>query len=136
MLVFFSVFVFPIRLSINCICILSRLWLYNIAHGIDHEPVTVRLIPKSIGCSKNFPGKTALATKKNVEHWMRELTSELVVRLTEDQENVCRCSVFVKFRLDMENIMKISNSETFNFVFFFLEQTSGSASYSIDCSRY
>lgn len=73
-----------------CMCAsgFSRLWLYNIAHGIDHEPVTVRLIPKSIGCSKNFPGKTALGTKKNVEHWMRELTSELVVRLTEDQENV------------------------------------------------
>ncbi|XP_026291635.1 DNA polymerase eta [Frankliniella occidentalis] len=63
----------------------NGLWLYNIAHGIDHEPVTVRLIAKSIGCSKNFPGRTALSTKKNVEYWMHNLISELVVRLTEDQ---------------------------------------------------
>ncbi|KAK3930933.1 DNA polymerase eta [Frankliniella fusca] len=63
----------------------NGLWLYNLAHGIDHEPVTVRLIAKSIGCSKNFPGRTALTTKKNVEHWMQNLITELVVRLTEDQ---------------------------------------------------
>ncbi|XP_034251557.1 DNA polymerase eta [Thrips palmi] len=63
----------------------NGLWLYNIAHGIDHEPVTKRLIAKSIGCSKNFPGRTALAARQKVEHWMRELTTELVVRLTEDQ---------------------------------------------------
>lgn len=63
----------------------NGLWLYNIAHGIDHEPVTKRLIPKSIGCSKNFPGRTALGTKQKIEHWIRELTTEMVVRLTEDQ---------------------------------------------------
>ncbi|KAJ1530973.1 hypothetical protein ONE63_005809 [Megalurothrips usitatus] len=63
----------------------NGLWLYNMAHGIDHEPVTVRLIPKSIGCSKNFPGRTALALQKNVDYWMLQLTTELVVRLSEDQ---------------------------------------------------
>ena len=53
-------------------------WLYNIARGIDNEPVTNRLVCKSIGSSKNFPGKQAIVKlevvrvrpineKKNIE---------------------------------------------------------------------
>ncbi len=37
-------------------------WLYQISHGIDLEVVVSRQIPKSIGCSKNFPGKSGLNT--------------------------------------------------------------------------
>ena len=41
-------------------------WLYNIARGIDNEPVTPRLLSKSIGCCKKFPGRQALATRADV----------------------------------------------------------------------
>lgn len=41
-------------------------WLYAMCRGIEHEPVKPRQLPKTIGCSKNFPGKTALATREQV----------------------------------------------------------------------
>ncbi|XP_075213948.1 DNA polymerase eta [Lycorma delicatula] len=59
-------------------------WLYNIARGIDLEPVTPRLISKSIGCCKQFRGRTALHTKKDVLHWIGELAGEISERLDED----------------------------------------------------
>jgi len=37
-------------------------WLYQISHGIDIEAVVSRQMPKSIGCSKNFAGKSGLDT--------------------------------------------------------------------------
>ncbi|VEN42405.1 unnamed protein product [Callosobruchus maculatus] len=61
-------------------------WLYNIAKGIDNEPVTLRLVSKSIGCCKKFPGRTALTTTDDIEHWTSELASELSERLVKDQE--------------------------------------------------
>lgn len=39
-----------------------RFWLYNIARGIDNEPVTNRLLAKSIGACKKFPGKQAITS--------------------------------------------------------------------------
>nr|XP_018913087.1 PREDICTED: DNA polymerase eta-like [Bemisia tabaci] len=60
-------------------------WLYNIARGIDHEQVAARLIPKSIGCSKRFPGNSALATVEEVTHWLNELSAEVSERLKDDQ---------------------------------------------------
>jgi nucleotidyltransferase/DNA polymerase involved in DNA repair len=47
-------------------CSYFRTWLYNIARGIDHDPVTKRLVSKSIGCCKNFPGRQALTTRMDV----------------------------------------------------------------------
>jgi DNA polymerase eta len=41
-------------------------WLWQISHGIDNEQVMSRQAPKSIGCSKNFRGKTALNTSSKV----------------------------------------------------------------------
>lgn len=43
-----------------------RSWLYAMCRGIEHDPVKPRQLPKTIGCSKNFPGKTALATREQV----------------------------------------------------------------------
>jgi DNA polymerase eta len=43
-----------------------RTWLYNIARGIDHDPVTKRLESLSVGCCKNFPGRQALTTSMDV----------------------------------------------------------------------
>ncbi|XP_064604058.1 DNA polymerase eta-like isoform X2 [Liolophura sinensis] len=60
-------------------------WLYQICRGIDHEPVSPRQLPKSIGCSKNFMGKECLDTKKKVQHWLQQLGSEVVERLEKDR---------------------------------------------------
>ncbi|MCI4376754.1 hypothetical protein PGIGA_G00192100 [Pangasianodon gigas] len=61
-------------------------WLYNLCRGIEFEPVKPRQLPKSIGCSKNFPGKSALATKTQVQHWLHQLALELEERLNKDKE--------------------------------------------------
>nr|CAD7431721.1 unnamed protein product [Timema monikensis] len=52
----------------------NNTWLYNIARGIDHEPVTQRLVAKSIGCCKKFPGKQALGTKEGNKRRAQLLT--------------------------------------------------------------
>ncbi|XP_071778137.1 DNA polymerase eta isoform X1 [Centroberyx gerrardi] len=61
-------------------------WLYDMCRGIEFEAVKPRQLPKSIGCSKNFPGKTSLATKDQVQHWLNQLALELEERLTKDRE--------------------------------------------------
>ncbi|XP_062852035.1 DNA polymerase eta [Trichomycterus rosablanca] len=61
-------------------------WLYDLCRGIESEPVKPRQLPKSIGCSKNFQGKTALATKGQVQHWLHQLALELEERLNKDRE--------------------------------------------------
>ncbi|XP_043993281.1 DNA polymerase eta [Gambusia affinis] len=61
-------------------------WLYDLCRGIEFEAVKPRQLPKSIGCSKNFPGKTSLATKQQVQYWLHQLALELEERLTKDRE--------------------------------------------------
>ncbi|KAF4090002.1 hypothetical protein AMELA_G00044740 [Ameiurus melas] len=61
-------------------------WLYDLCRGIEFEPVKPRQLPKSIGCSKNFQGKSALATKTQVQHWLHQLALELEERLNKDKE--------------------------------------------------
>ncbi|XP_077585957.1 DNA polymerase eta [Stigmatopora nigra] len=65
-------------------------WLYDLCRGVDFESVKPRQLPKSIGCSKNFPGKTSLATKDQVQHWLHQLALELEERLSKDREVNCR----------------------------------------------
>ncbi|NXA64123.1 POLH polymerase, partial [Mohoua ochrocephala] len=60
-------------------------WLYDLCRGIEEEPVKNRYLPQSIGCSKNFPGKTALATQKAVQHWLLQMALELESRLNKDR---------------------------------------------------
>lgn len=43
-------------------CMGSRTWLWNIARGISGEEVEGRLLPKSHGSGKTFPGPRALKT--------------------------------------------------------------------------
>ena len=47
-------------------CFYYSLWVYEICRGVDNEAVSARLVPKSIGCSKNFQGKACLDTKEKV----------------------------------------------------------------------
>ncbi|XP_035027660.1 DNA polymerase eta isoform X2 [Hippoglossus stenolepis] len=61
-------------------------WLYDLCRGIEFEAVKPRQLPKSIGCSKNFPGKTSLTTKEQVQYWLHQLALELEERLTKDRE--------------------------------------------------
>ncbi|KAF6716494.1 DNA polymerase eta [Oryzias melastigma] len=61
-------------------------WLYDLCRGIESEAVKPRQLPKSIGCSKNFPGKTSLATKEQVQYWLHQLALELEERLNKDRE--------------------------------------------------
>eukprot|EP00118_Oscarella_pearsei_P010775 m.68196 g.68196 ORF g.68196 m.68196 type:complete len:582 (+) comp35498_c0_seq4:2-1747(+) len=60
-------------------------WLYNICRGLDSEPVRPRLLPKSIGCSKNFPGSAKLASHEQVKYWLLVFAEEISERLEEDQ---------------------------------------------------
>uniref|UniRef100_T1ILF2 DNA polymerase eta n=1 Tax=Strigamia maritima TaxID=126957 RepID=T1ILF2_STRMM len=59
-------------------------WLFDLARGIDFEAVNPRQLPKSIGCSKNFAGKTALKKIDEVKHWVGQLAAEVVERVTDD----------------------------------------------------
>lgn len=43
--------------------------------GFDHEPVSARQLPKSVGCSKNFTGKNCLDTREKVGHLMSSINS-------------------------------------------------------------
>ncbi|XP_060610015.2 DNA polymerase eta [Anolis sagrei] len=61
-------------------------WLYDLCRGIEHEPVKPRQLPKSIGCSKNFRGREALVTQKQVQHWLLQLALELEERLNKDRD--------------------------------------------------
>ncbi|GFS44803.1 Y-family DNA polymerase H [Actinidia rufa] len=59
-------------------------WLWNVARGICGEEVEGRLLPKSHGSGKTFPGPRALKTIASVEHWLNELCEELSERLHSD----------------------------------------------------
>lgn len=61
-------------------------WLWNIARGISGDEVKGRLLPKSQGCGKTFPGPRALRTIASVEHWLGELSAELNERIQADLE--------------------------------------------------
>lgn len=47
-------------------CLVCRTWLWNIARGISGDEVKGRLLPKSQGCGKTFPGPRALRTIASV----------------------------------------------------------------------
>ncbi|CAN0117015.1 unnamed protein product, partial [Ascophyllum nodosum] len=56
-----------------------RVWQKS--QGIDLEHVKPRSAPKSIGCSKTFPGRSKITSFSQVERWLSELSKELVDRL-------------------------------------------------------
>jgi nucleotidyltransferase/DNA polymerase involved in DNA repair len=45
-------------------------WLLRLARGLDDEVVKPRLLPKSVGCSKTFRGRSALTNLKLVHDWL------------------------------------------------------------------
>ncbi|XP_051125403.1 DNA polymerase eta isoform X2 [Andrographis paniculata] len=59
-------------------------WLWNIARGVCGLEVEGRLLPKSHGSGKTFPGPQALETISSVKKWLHELCEELSDRLLSD----------------------------------------------------
>ncbi|NXN37698.1 POLH polymerase, partial [Rhinoptilus africanus] len=83
-------------------------WLYDLCRGIEEEPVKNRHLPQSIGCSKNFPGKTALATQKEVQHWLLQLALELESRLTKDRSQNHRVAKQLMVVIRMQGDTRVS----------------------------
>ncbi|URE48850.1 impB/mucB/samB family C-terminal domain [Musa troglodytarum] len=52
--------------------------------GISGDAVVDRLLPKSHGCGKTFPGPQALKTIASVENWVNQLCDELSERIQSD----------------------------------------------------
>lgn len=54
------------------------------ARGIDLEQVTPKFNAKSISCSKRFAGKNAITSIHTLNHWLKELSQEIIERLEKD----------------------------------------------------
>nr|XP_033792502.1 DNA polymerase eta [Geotrypetes seraphini] len=80
----------------------TGLWLYDLCRGTEHDPVKPRQLIKSIGCSKNFPGKTALSTREQVQYWLLQLALELQERLMKDRETNFRVARQLTVSLRMQ----------------------------------
>ncbi|XP_076640913.1 DNA polymerase eta-like [Halictus rubicundus] len=91
----------------------TGLWLYNIARGINNEPVTMRLVTKSIGACKKFPGRQAITSLDVLTHWANELSAEVCERLEKDQEeNERRATLFTICYHYYQNKTTISQSRS------------------------
>lgn len=93
----------------------NGLWLFNISRGIDLEVVTPRLVSKSIGCCKKFPGRNAIIAITTLKHWLHELVKEITDRLEQDEmENNRRPKqMIVSFIQSIDN-KDVSSSRTVN----------------------
>lgn len=90
-------------------------WLYNICRGIDLEIVTPRLVSKSIGCCKKFPGRNAITAISTLTHWLHELAKEISERLEQDEvENNRRPKQMVVSYIQGINNTDVSSSRTIN----------------------
>uniref|UniRef100_A0A1I7Y0K4 DNA polymerase eta n=1 Tax=Steinernema glaseri TaxID=37863 RepID=A0A1I7Y0K4_9BILA len=65
-------------------------YIFNLARGINHDPVKVKDKQKSIAVSKNFPGRAALRTVSELKKWLLGLIKELAKRLADDQRKNLR----------------------------------------------
>lgn len=92
----------------------TGLWLYNIARGIDNEPVNVRLVSKSIGACKKFPGKQAIISLNMLKHWISELSAEICERLERDlMENERRATLVTICYHYYQNKTTVSQSRSY-----------------------
>ncbi len=66
---------------------------------MDHESVSSRRLPKSIGCNKNFTGLAALDSREKISHWLEELCAEVSERLEKDRETVNPITLVLLFRV-------------------------------------
>ncbi|XP_032195967.1 DNA polymerase eta isoform X1 [Mustela erminea] len=85
-------------------------WLYAMCRGIEHDPVKPRKLPKTIGCSKNFPGKTALATQEQVQWWLLQLAHELEERLIKDRNDNDRVATQLAVIIRVQGDRRLSST--------------------------
>ncbi|XP_050663514.1 DNA polymerase eta isoform X2 [Leptidea sinapis] len=92
-------------------------WLYNIARGVDLEPVQARFNPKSIGCCKQLRGKSALTDLMSLKKWLRDLGDEIEDRLEKDalENNRNPKQMVVSFSLQLSEGRDSSSSRSYNF---------------------
>lgn len=93
-------------------------WLYNIARGIDLEPVQARFNPKSIGCCKQFRGKAALLDLESLRKWLKDLGDEIEDRLEKDalENNRTPKQMVVSYSTQMLDGRDVSSSRSYNFI--------------------
>ncbi|XP_063359777.1 DNA polymerase eta [Cydia amplana] len=93
-------------------------WLYNIARGIDLEPVQAKFNPKSIGCCKNFKGKSAILDLENLTKWLKDLGDEIEDRLEKDavDNNRAPRQMVASFSTLLPDGRGTSSSRSYNFV--------------------
>lgn len=100
------------------IIVFYRTWLYNIARGIDLEPVQARFNPKSIGCCKQFKGKSALLDLESLKKWLTDLGDEIEDRLEKDalENNRTPKQMVVSFSTYLPDGRDVSSSRSYNFI--------------------
>ncbi|KAJ8722953.1 hypothetical protein PYW07_004133 [Mythimna separata] len=94
-------------------------WLYNIARGIDLEPVQAKFNPKSIGCCKNFKGKAALLDLESVRRWLKDLGEEIDDRLDQDalENNRTPKQMVLSYSIQLPGVKgDQSSSRSYNFL--------------------
>ncbi|XP_038616712.1 DNA polymerase eta isoform X2 [Tachyglossus aculeatus] len=84
-------------------------WLFAMCRGIEHDPVKPRQLPKTVGCSKNFPGKTALATEEQVQWWLLQLALELEERLNKDRDDNDRVATHLSVSARVQGDKRLSS---------------------------
>lgn len=85
-------------------------WLWNISRGINGEEVEGRLLPKSHGAGKTFPGPRALRTISAIQKWLNDLCEELNERLCADLEKNKRIAHTLTLHA---SAYKLNDSESF-----------------------
>ncbi|XP_059061747.1 DNA polymerase eta isoform X2 [Achroia grisella] len=92
-------------------------WLYNIARGIDMEPVQARFNPKSIGCCKQLRGKATVHNLHSLKKWLDDLGDEIDDRLEKDslENNRTPKQMVVSFTTQLLDGRDTSSSRSYNF---------------------
>ncbi|XP_013197612.1 DNA polymerase eta [Amyelois transitella] len=92
-------------------------WLYNIARGVDLEPVQARFNAKSIGCCKQLRGKSALTDLDGLKKWLRDLGDEIEDRLEKDalENNRTPRQMVVSFTTQLPDGRDSGSSRSYNF---------------------
>ncbi|XP_052048077.1 DNA polymerase eta isoform X2 [Apodemus sylvaticus] len=90
-------------------------WLYAMCRGIEHDPVKPRQLPKTIGCSKNFPGKTALATREQNDRVASQLVVSIRFQGDKRLSSLRRCCALLRYdahKMSQDAFAAIRNCNT------------------------
>uniref|UniRef100_A0A7N0T572 DNA polymerase eta n=1 Tax=Kalanchoe fedtschenkoi TaxID=63787 RepID=A0A7N0T572_KALFE len=88
-------------------------WLWNIARGNSGEEVQGRLLPKSHGSGKTFPGRQSLKTLASVRRWLNDLCEELSERLQLDLDKNKRIAHTLTLHANAYNLSETDSHKNF-----------------------